>query len=399
MCPLTPKISRHGLACVAMAGFGAAVTRAFLFDFESGDYLDFLSGWYDHFLEKGRWQGLGDLDAKHFSYPSLYMTLMSLITWLPLPKLYAIKALSTVFDFIGALLMYRIVLGFGGSEARALTAAATLLCLPTVVVNASLWGQCDMMYTVCFLWSFLALIRNRSAQCLIACGFAAALKPQAVFWAPFLAGLFIAGKLSWRFLGLTPAMYAVCGFPEILAGRPWGEVLLHWGEVDTAPRLTFNAANWYQWVPNEPFAVLWWCGVGATLVWTGLFVLRIFTLREELTWPRRLVSLALFTLLFPPFLLPWMHERYYFPADVFSLLYAFCTPRGWLVAATIQGISAFSYLPFLFNLNPVPLGVLAVFSYGVLCLVAWGVWQPVKQQDCTGFLPTVADEGRNETRV
>jgi len=38
--------------------------------------------------------------------------------------------------------------------------------------------------------------------------------------------------------------------------------------------------------------------------------------------------MALLSVLFPPFLLPGMHERYFFAADVLSVLYAFCVPGG-----------------------------------------------------------------------
>jgi Gpi18-like mannosyltransferase len=44
-----------------------------------------------------------------------------------------------------------------------------------------------------------------------------------------------------------------------------------------------------------------------------------------------MVKLALLSVAFPPFFLPGMHERYFFAADVFGVLYACFVPRGWRV--------------------------------------------------------------------
>ena len=86
---------------------------------------------------------------------------------------------------------------------------------------------------------------------------------------------------------------------------------------------------------------------------------------DESQW---LVTAALFSVLFPPFLLPGMHDRYYFAADVLSLVYAFYVRGGWIPAFWMQVASGFSYLPFLFHWEPVPLRVVALFP-----MVA-GVW-------------------------
>ena len=58
---------------------------------------------------------------------------------------------------------------------------------------------------------------------------------------------------------------------------------------------------------------------------------------------RWLVSLALLSVLFPPFFLPGVHERYFFAADVLSVVYAFYVPRKWVVPLLIQFASVFAY--------------------------------------------------------
>ena len=78
---------------------GSLLLRASVLDFESGDYKAFLSNWYDYFVQHGRWTALKD---NFTGYPLLYLELLSLSTLLPLPKLYAIKLLSILCDYIGA---------------------------------------------------------------------------------------------------------------------------------------------------------------------------------------------------------------------------------------------------------------------------------------------------------
>jgi hypothetical protein len=57
-----------------------------------------------------------------------------------------------------------------------------------------------------------------------------------------------------------------------------------------------------------------------------------------------LVSLAL-----APFLLPKMHDRYFYPADVSSIVMAFFLPQFWFVPVAYQIISSLVYAIFLFD--------------------------------------------------
>jgi hypothetical protein len=66
-----------------------------------------------------------------------------------------------------------------------------------------------------------------------------------------------------------------------------------------------------------------------------------------------------------PYLLPTMHERYFFVADVMTLILAFVIPRMWVAAPLFQVGSLLSYLPYfglsvhapVYALLPVTLGV------------------------------------------
>ena len=54
-----------------------------------------------------------------------------------------------------------------------------------------------------------------------------------------------------------------------------------------------------------------------------------------------------------------MHERYFYLADVVSILYAFFFPRAFYVAIVTQLCSLLSYAPYFLNTQIIPLSYVA----------------------------------------
>ncbi|MEK7675038.1 MAG: hypothetical protein AAB676_04270, partial [Verrucomicrobiota bacterium] len=131
--------------------------------------------------------------------------------------------------------------------------------------------------------------------------------------------------------------------------------------------------------------IFWWPGVVLTLVASLMLVL---LMREgpqhgfgESQW---LVSLALLSVLFPPFFLPGVHERYFFAADVLSVVYAFYVPRKWIVPILIQLASVFAYLPYLFGQEPVPQWFSGLAMLAAMGLVSAGLLGPIATAETRG---------------
>ena len=289
---------------------------------------------------------------------------------LPLPKLYAIKLISIGSNYVVAAYVWRLLQREFPKNQRAWVAITIFLFLPTVVMNGALWAQCDVIYVGGFVASLSYLLENRPRAALIAFGLSCSLKPQAIFWCPLLAGLFVSGRLPWKWIWIPGAVYAACGIPAMLAGRPVLDVLAYWGRVENTPGLTLGATNWYQWVFEQYPEIFWWPGVVLTLGATAVFVLWMNENRAKQSDQNRwLVSLALLSVLFPPFLLPGMHERYFFAADVLSVIYAFYVAGGWRVTALVQTASAFTYLPYLFSKEVIPRTLLPLAIVVALVLV------------------------------
>jgi len=86
--------------------FLAGLIRYASLDFQSGDYGSFLSPWYDFIMDNGKWKALGQNFA---NYTPPYLYLLVLATYLPIPKIAAIKIISIFFDFLLALTVFSIV--------------------------------------------------------------------------------------------------------------------------------------------------------------------------------------------------------------------------------------------------------------------------------------------------
>jgi Gpi18-like mannosyltransferase/glycosyltransferase involved in cell wall biosynthesis len=367
--PLPPPASSWLFPSVLLLIALSLVLRLAFFQFEGFDFRYFLSPWYDFLAQHGAWRGLGEMTTKVADYPPLYLYLLSLATLLPLPKLFAIKLISVTCDYVAAFLLWRIARRISLKPAHALSAALAFLFLPTVLMNSAVWGQCDAMYTACLLASLLYIITRRPVAAMVAFGLACSLKPQAVFWLPFLAGLIASGRLTWKLLWIPPATYIVSGVPAMLAGRPVADTLLHWAHVRNLPGLNHHAPNWYQWCSVTESATLQVLGLALAfiaalaLVWWMKNGPR--SGQSEAQW---LVRAALLSVLLVPFFLPGMHERYFYPADVLAVFYAAMVPTGWVVVVLMQFASAFAYCPFLFGTEPVPEYVLPA---AVLLALEW----------------------------
>jgi hypothetical protein len=131
-----------------------------------------------------------------------------------------------------------------------------------------------------------------------------------------------------------------------------------------------NAANLYQWFSNDAYDILYPAGMILAGARIFLFVTIVyksgFLLEKGI-----LIELAAISTLMVPFMLPKMHDRYFYPADVMSLVFGFYHPRWFFLPILVQVVSLFSYFPFLFNSEVFPLRIFSVVQLITLTLLFW----------------------------
>ena len=145
-----------------LASLLALTVRILLIKYNSGDYDLFLKPWFDTLKN---YRGLPGLAYDIGNYTPIYMTILAILTYIPIDSLITIKVVSIIFDFIGALTIKKIVLELLSDNKHknkiALLIYSVCLFLPTIILNSSYWAQSDQIYTTFVLISLLFLIKKK----------------------------------------------------------------------------------------------------------------------------------------------------------------------------------------------------------------------------------------------
>ncbi len=332
---MNSALRSHGWLSITTALIIAGVIAGILvrlpfLEMLSHDIIGNLGQWYDYIVLNGGIYALGDRFAEYTPAYLYLLTATAYVREIALPmmsKVAAIKLPSIAADFLMAAAAYNIVKtvmrgrGQTANLAPAIAFIAVLL-LPTVVINSAVWGQADGMYTAGVLWCIYFLCAKRPALAMAAFGIAVAIKLQAVFIAPLFLYLLLRRQLRVTHLLIVPTVYAALMLPAILLGRPpleaLGSYIVQAGEFHS---LSMGAPNFYLFVPED----LYTRGVQAGLVIgviAGLMISLAFAQRRDDAGAEDVLLCALVCVMVMPFVLPKLHERYFFPADVLSMIVA-----------------------------------------------------------------------------
>lgn len=349
----------------------ALAVRYPLLPFVSDDMRLVLIPWWAFLVENGYFAALRH-DFSNYNVPYLYLLAAAAFLTGGAHSLAAIKIISIVFDFVLAFFVGKCVsLRYPESKTIPVAAALATLFAPTVVANGALWGQSDATYTAFLAGCLYFLLAGRQAWAFAAFGLAFSFKLQALFLAPAFLWLLAKKAVHWRCFLLIPLVWLVTLLPAWFLGRPFGDLrdgllTVYPRQVVTfRPRLALGAPNLYQWAPRD-----WhdWYPLFAVLAAAVLAAIAVAVRRSRARiTPELTVFLATFSVLLAPYVLPKMHDRYFFPADVFAIVLAFYRPRAWYVPVVVGSASFIAYLRYL-HAEVVPLTWGAVLL-GVLVAV------------------------------
>lgn len=379
----TPRRSVAIAALLALAVF-AVLGRWWHWDFLSRDVAHFLYPWINHLGQHG-FNGLATVEA-NYNPPYLYLLLIGKSLLPQASPEDVTKLISTLFDVALALAAAAAIHKSAHSERRLLLFFG-VLALPTVWLNSATWGQCDAIYTFWLLVGLLLVERQRPLWASVAFSTAVAFKLQTAFAGPVLVAALWAGRQRVAAVAAAVLAYLAWMLPSVLAGHTWvGALSVYFQQATSESELSYGAPNlWtlakYAFANPQAQRVALIAGlviaVGFSLFWIA------FSLRLLRKSPQHVLALACTSAMVVPFLLPKMHDRYFYPADILTLVLA-ARDRRWIpIACLVQLGSLTAYLGYLTDLpGPLvrPLGIAA--NCAAVVLMA-RYWLQITRQDAT----------------
>jgi len=338
---------------LALLALLVAVVYGFLWPAVTGDMRHYLVPWLDTILIRGQ---LGAFAEPFSNYTPPYLYLLAMVSPLAglLGKVSLIKALSVGATLL-LVLAVRHLLKVSGCS-RNVEMAIWVALLPSVAVNAAGFGQCDATWSAACVMAVASAISRKPLAMLLWFGVAISFKAQAIFLAPFIAQRLLSERTSPALWPVPGLVYVAAMLPAALAGWPMSDLLtIYLRQAEWNPQFISNAANLWAAVqyaaPTVGLAWLW-LGIAAAGAASILFVIAF---RRVEGTPRNLVALALLSAMLLPFLLPKMHERFFFLADALALAFLALRrdPLGWAVFLLVEIASAAALVGVLYRL-PLP---------------------------------------------
>ncbi|MFR3405289.1 MAG: hypothetical protein ACLTV6_01465 [Christensenellales bacterium] len=237
-----------------------------------------------------------------------------------------------------------------------------------------------------------------------------AFKLQTIFFFPIVLLGLIHGEYKPKHALVFALAYLATTVPALIAGRSLGDALgvyVNQSVGQYYDRLTYNAPNLYTFFPMLVFAntqeytwMRYIAGVDgkspnaylrddlmrmmqdATLyacVALVLIVVIYWLMHAKEVTPEMTLDMALFFAIFLPFVMPKIHERYFFMADMLSILYAARRGDRRFVPLLVIGASLMSYMPILTRQRPVDERILGLMMLGALIAVSRDLLSAMRQ--------------------
>lgn len=376
----------------------ALLPRLALLPASNLDLVDHFLPWLEHIREQGFWHALATPFSR-YGYTPFYSYALGLANALfpaDTDGKLVIKSVSIVFDYVAAGLMFLLARMRSPQGPVPLLGFAAVLFAPTVLLNSAWWGQSDVVFTGLLVGCLVGLIAGRPVLAMLAFSVACAIKLQAAWLGPFILLLVLRREIPWWTLGLIPAAYVALALPALVAGRSLVEVLtIYLTQAGTQTAFSHQAPSLLLLLDYVAKPHLAW--LSKVLVLVAAAASLWYATRGRQAGPRRLdgetlLVAALVSVLLVPSLLPHMHERYFFPADILAIALAVWAPRYWPVAVLMQATSCMAYVSWVWGrwllAQPVPPGLDLVFTNNLqpvtglqllaglinVCLLVW-LWR------------------------
>ncbi|MCK1363494.1 hypothetical protein [Bradyrhizobium sp. 62] len=334
----------HWPLAIAVAigcGLVGLALRYFARKHATDDAIQHLIPWYVFARDHGV-AGLAEAFTNYTPFYSYLLLIAARFDWLGEP-LSHVKAISAVFELGCAITVAQIVWRATKLPLRASLAFSAVWLAPTVIFNGAVWAESDSIWTFFTLVSVALFMQDRNGVASFAMAFS--VKAQGVFLGPFVLGMILRRRIHLAWLATVPGIYVVLAIPVLVAGRSLASVFaVYLDQAHTFDRLTMNAANIWVLAGGMPYAI--GVAVGMVLAAASGLALSIFIARSRRTGPEFILLAACVSLMLMPYLLPKMHERYFYAFELASIALACLNPRYVPFAVIAQVNGVLSYLAF-----------------------------------------------------
>lgn len=376
------KKCHAALRIISLIILAVALRMVFL-SFQTADMTTFFLKWYHTLLKVGRIDALG---TNFYNYSPAYIYLIDIMTLFPwIPKLVAIKLILIFFDFLAAIAVYKLIGINTSSKVTRWTGFFSILFLPTVFIESSLWGQADIIYTTFLLWSLFLILIDHPVTSIIGFSIGLCFKFQAIFFLPVLLILSLHKKIKFYWFILIPVVYIISVIPCWARGRSLFELLtIYFQQAVTYSKLSMRAPNPYIFIDSRNnFEMKVYVGIWIAAVVSIGYILFRWRKWKRMDFYAIVFDAALFTTLLP-FMLPKMHERYFFTGCIFMLVLAIFDHKQIPATILLQASLLLSFIPYLCGWSDNWVKIAAVINtISVLLFLYFGKWLLVS----TDFYP------------
>jgi len=336
--------ARDNRRFVTTASFSILWLYGLLWPLVAPDLPEFVFPWFRHIVRAGPVHAF----ATPFSnYSPPYLYLLAVVSLATRDPLIAVKLLGIVSAACIAFALGRLLRG----NPDRYQAVLFSFLIPTVTINAVVYGQCDGFWVSACLLAVAAAAEGRNAAMLAWCGVALAFKAQAAFLAPFVIVVLLKRRVSPPLWAIPAGLFALAMLPAWLAGWPATDLAtIYWRQaayfntIGSAPNPWAIMAAFAPPAPSRLFAIGY---VGAAVV----FIAYVAAMKRRELGGAGLLRAALLSALVVPFLLPKMHERFTLLADLlsFALAYAAGDRASWRISMAVIGASTIATFGAMFE--------------------------------------------------
>lgn len=253
--------------------------RLYFVPWRSSDYNNDLKNWFTYFQEYGLFGFKNIYDVAN--YPALYMIIMALTSLLPpfsiesypdLSIIFYIKLPSIINDFFTAFIVSKIIKEYTNKDYLSYIAFTCVLFSPLVLFNGALIGQIDGLYSSFAVFSLYFFYKKEYIKAL-----------------------------------------------TILGGQRYQNLS---NRAPSLPALIFRGGSFeqfYKWMFMTFFIIL-------AIVLCAIFLYMFIKQKNKLNFDT-FILWALTISFSIPFILPSMHERFFYISEILALIYAFMKPK------------------------------------------------------------------------